>query len=163
MTGQLDLLLPTLGGRHTEMSDGNLQRRTLCDDLLHLTHLHIAIRQIYREDHAVVFHQMEHLHHLWCGHQDTTVGQQQSVSRYLDGLKPTVDQRLCLCGKTRMEIVTHTTHEEAVGVQALHLFQIVILYAVDKLLCHHSGRHLGIVHIRKEHLGGVLAINHKRR
>ena len=55
----------------------------------------------------------------------------------------------------------HTHAEEAVGVLSLHLGEIGVLVAVDDFLHHNGSTHLGVIHIRKEHLGGILAVNHK--
>lgn len=65
--------------------------------------------------------------------------------------------------ETVLQIVTHATDEEAVGITALNLGKIVILYAINKLLYHDSGSHLCIIHVGEEYLGGVHTVNDKRR
>ena len=73
------------------------------------------------------------------------------------------DQFLRLRKEIRLPVIGHAAAEETVGILPLHLFQIVVLQAVDKLLHHHGRTHLGVVHVREEHLGRIPAVEDKRR
>ena len=72
-------------------------------------------------------------------------------------------QRLRLLKETVVQIVGHAEDEETVRILLHDLRKVVILDTVDKLLYDNSCRHLGIVHIRKEHLGSIPSVDHKRR
>ena len=61
--------------------------------------------------------------------------------------------------ESALTVVAHTEHEKPVGIATLHIVKIVILKTVNELLRHNGGRHLGVVHVGEEYLGGVPAVN----
>ena len=156
-------ILPTgrlRGIGHAQMTDGNPQPRTLADHLAELAHLTVAVLEGDAQHHIVLLHQTEHLHHLVAGQglsQEPMTGDGDASEAALQ------NQRLSLRQEIRLPVVGHAAAEETVGILALHLFQIVVLQAVDKLLHHHSRTHLGVVHVREEHLGRIPAVEDKRR
>ena len=106
---------------------------------------------------------MEHRHHLVAGERHPSFRSVQAVSRYLYCLPSSVNKLLCMRKETGTAELTHSRHEETVGITGDDILQVVVLVAVDKLLHNDSRRNLGIVHVGKKHLGTVAPVNHKRR
>ena len=69
---------------------------------------------------------------------------------------------LRLLQKAGVTILTHATYKKTVRIARGYILQIVILETINELLHHHSGRHLGIIHVGKKHFSRVTAIYHKR-
>ena len=157
VTGQSDLTHPVLSRHHPEMSDGDSQVRTLLDDLLHLSHLGVAVSQFDTEQDAPLFHQVHHLHHLVVEELF-----RQSGGRHLDALE-TLHQSVSHTQETGLTVIGHPKTEKTIGVLPLHLGKIVVLQTIDKFLCHHCCRHLGIIHVREEPLRRILSVSHKGR
>ena len=62
-----------------------------------------------------------------------------------------------------VQIVGHAEDEETVRILLHDLREIVVLDAVDELLYDDGCRHLGVVHVREKHLGGIPSVDHERR
>ena len=136
------------------MADGYLQLGALLYYLLHLSHLCGTVLQLYAQYLATGLHHVHQLHHL--------VGQEllwQSCGGHLHASE-CLDHCWGYLYESWMAIVHHAKRKETVGIAALHLYQIAVLYAVDKLLGNHSCSHLGIVHVAQEAFGRVLSVGH---
>ena len=141
------------------MTYSNLQLRTLRYYALHLLNLFVTISQGDRQDCTTLLHEMEHPHHLFAVKRSS----QQSVAWYCEPLEAFIQKCLRMLIETILKIVNHSEHEETLRIIPAYLCKIVVLDTIDKLLNHHSCRHLGIVHIAKEHLCSIPAVYDERR
>ena len=144
------------------MTDSNTQTGTLFDNLTHFTNLHIPICQTDGKNDIMLLHQVKHGHHLRRIQQHSPFGQKQTMSRNGYSLETSVYQFTRLLQKAGVTILTHATYKKTVRIARGYILQIVILETINELLHHHSGRHLGIIHVGKKHFSRVTAIYHKR-
>ena len=161
VAGELDLLLPLGAGDHAEVADGNLQIGTLLYDLFHLGYLQGAVGKVDGEDGAALFHEVEELHHLVGGEPHAALLEEEALGGYLEGAEAVVEQLAGVVEEVGLAELAHAAHEEAGGVAAGYLHEVVVLDAVDKLLGDDGGRYLGVVHVGEEDLGAVYSVDHE--
>ena len=92
------------------MANGNLQLRTLGDDLLQLVHLTVAISEGDGEQCPSRLHQSEHTHHLITGKRPS----KKSVPGDGKATEALPQQRLCLGKEAVVQIIDHAEDEETV-------------------------------------------------
>ena len=143
------------------MTDGHFQSRTFLDDLTQFGHLCVSVCQCDGEDDAALLHEFEHAHHLvGIEHYPLFVGD-DTVGGDGDAWEPAVDEVGGLGVEAWMQVVGHAADEEAVVVLPAHDVEVFVLLSVDEFLNDDGGRHLRVVHVGDEHLGGVATVYHE--
>ena len=137
---------------HSEVADGDFQRRAFPDDFPHLGDLGGVVGQAHGEDHSFRFHFLEHLHQRRVGEASVC-----PVPRDGDAAE---------AGREVRGVVVHVLEraaEEPVGEAFLDIQQIGVLVAVDHFLYDDGRLDLRIIHVGEEDFGTVDAVHHEGR
>ena len=116
------------------MTYGNLQVGKGCDNLIYLGNIGCSLGKVEREDDSLLFHTGIHAHQLGAVKWFANAIEIHAVCRNLYATEAFVDKPFRLLKETVTTEVTHAADKEPVGVSALHIEEVVVLYAVDELL-----------------------------